>query len=167
MHHKRSLLGFVVTVLLVMVGFAQEPSPNPTHDPMIGFKVVFFTADWCAPCKLMRPTVERLHKEGLPILLSRVDQPTPFAKLMKIKVLPTILFLNEGVEVGRIEGSQSYETVLARYNDLRLKYPPEPVPEPDDEPYTPVDENDSGLPFDNVEYNFLRVGPHANRSSSN
>ena len=160
---RNYILSLLMLVMLFMpvVSTAQEPAPdfNPKNSPFVEFKVVFFTANWCAPCRLMKPTVQRLLKDGLPILESRVDLEPDFASHMKVYKIPTLLFLYEGKEVGRIEGVKSYDDVMKLYEELRRKYPPKPVP--DNFPDTPIDldEDESGLDFERIpEYRFIENG---------
>jgi len=136
----------------------QEVDIEPISDTVnvdIGFKMVAFGATWCAPCTRMKPVYARLFREGLPILYTDFDTLPQLAHRFKVKLLPTIVFVFNGEEVGRLEGTQSYAQVVAKYNQLRDKYPPEPIP--DSFPDTPVDldEDDSGLEVDvTPEYKF-------------
>jgi thiol-disulfide isomerase/thioredoxin len=147
----------LLLLLLVLPVRAQDDDSDfsDQSNPMVGFKVVYFTADWCAPCQRFKPVIARLHKEGLPLLMNPIDNDTRFSTYMKVKMLPTLLFLNEGVEVGRIEGVKEYAEIIKLYESLRMKYPPQPIP--DNFPDTPSDipEDHSGLPCDDLEYRFL------------
>ncbi|CAK9081609.1 Thioredoxin Y1 [Durusdinium trenchii] len=81
-----------------------------------GAVVLDVYAVWCGPCKLLEPALNILadklesdvEKEGSPspqVLRMDSDRHSAKASEMGVEGLPTIIFFNEGVEVGRLEGA--------------------------------------------------------------
>jgi thioredoxin 1 len=57
--------------------------------------VFYFTADWCGPCKKVRPIVEELTKDGYSFQIIDVDIEKELVKKFEISSVPTfILFKN-------------------------------------------------------------------------
>lgn len=75
-------------------------------------KMLDFWAQWCAPCRLMSPIVDELAKE---YNVEKVDVDTEegneLAKQYNIKGIPTFIFLKDDMEVDRIVGSVSKESL--------------------------------------------------------
>ncbi len=73
-------------------------------------------ADWCPPCRRIAPLIEELavELEGKAIVakLDSEANPNLIAKL-GINSLPTFIVFNNGVELHRMVGIQSRETLLA------------------------------------------------------
>ena len=69
--------------------------------------IFYFTADWCGPCKKVRPIVEDMIKEGSYIQIIDVDIEKELVKNFEITSVPTfILFENEKL-INRISGAQT------------------------------------------------------------
>jgi len=73
-------------------------------------QLIKFGADWCEPCKLIAPTIEKLqakyNAEGseIEIISSNVDQNPDLARTHKIMSIPTILILKNDEVVFRKTG---------------------------------------------------------------
>ncbi len=80
--------------------------------------VLYFTADWCNPCHRTRPIAEELKRDGL-IDFVFVDADTEIELLEKfaIKSVPTYILLEDGIEVGRMNGAKTREQFLEFVND--------------------------------------------------
>jgi thioredoxin 1 len=58
--------------------------------------VFYFTADWCIPCKKVRPVVKELITDGYSFQIIDVDIEKELVKKFEITSVPTfILFKNE------------------------------------------------------------------------
>jgi thioredoxin 1 len=69
--------------------------------------VFYFTADWCVPCKKVRPIVEDMNKDGFFIQIIDADIEKELIKNLEITSVPTfILFENEKI-INRISGAQT------------------------------------------------------------
>lgn len=67
--------------------------------------VIDFYADWCGPCKAMTPLLEQLHQEGAPIFKVDSDASPELAARFNVRSIPTLVFLRQGVEAGRLIGA--------------------------------------------------------------
>jgi thioredoxin 1 len=76
--------------------------------------ILYFTADWCQPCKKVKPIVEELNRESFPGIFQviDVDIEKEMAQTFKIKSVPTFILFDEGEEVNRIIGAQSRQALL-------------------------------------------------------
>jgi thioredoxin len=75
--------------------------------PTTGFVFVKFSATWCAPCKAMIPTVEKLEKEFSGTVIFKhvdIDEDPSLTKKYSIRSVPLVILFKDGVEVSRING---------------------------------------------------------------
>lgn len=71
-----------------------------------GQVVVDFWAAWCGPCKMLAPVLEELDEEMEDIKFAKVnvDDEQGLAGSHGVKGIPTMVFLENGEEVGRLVG---------------------------------------------------------------
>ena len=70
--------------------------------------VLYFTATWCGPCKMFKPTVQAVSAEtGISINYIDVDQQQDTAQKYGISSVPTIIVENDGNVVYRNSGVMS------------------------------------------------------------
>jgi thioredoxin 1 len=70
--------------------------------------LVDFTAQWCAPCRYLAPTVEALatdYKGRVKVAKVDVDENQGVAEQYGIRSMPTLLFFKKGVVVGQVVGA--------------------------------------------------------------
>ena len=83
--------------------------------------VIDFSAEWCAPCKLLSPTLERLAKDydgKVRFLYGDVDQVRDLAMKFRITSVPTLLFFKNGQVVGQMIGNRPYQDIKALLDRL-------------------------------------------------
>ena len=71
--------------------------------------MVDFWATWCGPCKMLAPTIEKIGEsyEGKALIAKGdVDQCQDLAARFGIMSIPTVVFFQNGKEVGRRVGVQ-------------------------------------------------------------
>ena len=76
--------------------------------------ILYFTADWCQPCKKVKPIVEDLNREHFPGIFQiiDVDIETDMAETFKISAVPTFILFDDGRESSRVTGVQSKQSLL-------------------------------------------------------
>ena len=91
--------------------------------------VLAFLADWCGPCKKMRPALDRLAAEGR-LRIVNIDVQRAMVKLYKLTELPTLVAVDgDGQEVERRVGFLS-DTNLRRFLDGLPSQPEPRFPQP-------------------------------------
>ena len=73
--------------------------------------VFYFTADWCQPCKNIKPIVNEINRDklGLKFHMINADIEQELVQRFKIQSLPTFIIINQGKEIKRLVGSQTKE----------------------------------------------------------
>lgn len=77
--------------------------------------LVDFWAAWCAPCRMIAPTVEAVaeqYRESVVVVKLNVDENPLVAQRYGIKGIPTLILFRNGQEVQRIVGATSKQTLL-------------------------------------------------------
>jgi thioredoxin-like negative regulator of GroEL len=69
--------------------------------------VFYFTADWCQPCKKVKPVVEDMKKEGFQFQMVDADYEQLLVKQFKVSSIPTFILLKNGKEINRITGAKT------------------------------------------------------------
>lgn len=89
--------------------------------------VVDFYADWCPPCRQMKPVFERLADKyggNINFVSINVDENEELAKAYGIQSIPYFLFADpEGKKLGEIVGAvpeSSFVTALADYFPMQV-----------------------------------------------
>ena len=82
-----------------------------------------FTADWCGPCKMLAPTLEKIaHEyEGQPLEIKtiNVDENQELTAKYGVRSIPTLIFEKAGQEVDRTVGNQKYEDIVSRIKQYK------------------------------------------------
>jgi thioredoxin 1 len=84
--------------------------------------LVDFWAEWCAPCRLLAPTFERLaatYGDEISFAKVNVDELPEVAGQYGIRSIPTLLLLREGKVVEELVGARPYND-LARVLDRHV-----------------------------------------------
>ena len=71
--------------------------------------VLYFTAEWCGPCKKTRPFVEELNKDQSEtrFYIIDVDSEMEMAEDFGIKSVPTFVVMKDNAEVHRTTGAKT------------------------------------------------------------
>jgi hypothetical protein len=76
--------------------------------------VMYFSADWCAPCKVFKPIVQQVSQElGIGVNYINVDYDASYGEKYSITSIPTIIVLdNFGTVVYRNSGVLSKDQLI-------------------------------------------------------
>ena len=81
--------------------------------------ILYFTADWCNPCKQTKPIVEELNREQImaKFFIIDVDSDIEMAKDFEIKSVPTFVVMKDNLEIHRTTGAKTRQQLeeLIRY----------------------------------------------------
>jgi thioredoxin 1 len=71
--------------------------------------ILYFTADWCNPCKKTKPIVEELNREQImaKFFIIDVDSDIEMTKDFEIKSVPTFVLMKDNTEIYRVTGAQT------------------------------------------------------------
>lgn len=79
--------------------------------------VLYFTADWCNPCKKVKPVVEEINKDSVTkFQIIDVDSEMELTKKFEIRSVPTFILIKDGKEIKRTTGAQTREQLEAFIN---------------------------------------------------
>ena len=69
-------------------------------------KILRFTASWCGPCKSLAMNLEQANLQ-MPIEVIDIDVQSDVAVEYGIRGVPTLVMLDENIEVKRLVGSKT------------------------------------------------------------
>ena len=71
--------------------------------------ILYFTADWCGPCKQTRPIVEELNREQImaKFFIIDVDSEIEMTQDFGVRSIPTFIVMKDNKEVHRVTGAQT------------------------------------------------------------
>jgi len=89
-------------------------------------EVIKFGAEWCGPCKMMGPAMNKLKEkyniEGSEIQITDIDVDLnpEMASLHKIKNIPVTIFKIDGIEIKKVVGVLNMGKIEEHINELNL-----------------------------------------------
>jgi len=71
--------------------------------------LVDFWAEWCGPCKMMKPILEKFDKDNpdIKVIFCNVDKEKDLANRYGIRSIPTLMYFEDGEIKGKRIGSAS------------------------------------------------------------
>ena len=82
--------------------------------------LVDFWAEWCGPCKMIAPSVEKIseeYSEKLKVGKLDVDSNPNISSTFGIRSIPTLLIFKNGSPVDQIVGAVSKEAISAKVDN--------------------------------------------------
>jgi len=74
-------------------------------------QILFFSAPWCGPCKMMKSTLNESVRDDLNIKVIDISEDMDTATKYQVMNVPTFVKLVDGKEVARKIGSTTIETL--------------------------------------------------------
>ena len=84
-----------------------------------GVTLVDFSAEWCPPCKMMKPIINKLDEEfagKAKITEVDVDASPELADQFGVQSIPTLIVFKDGKEVGKTIGLTSKYDLIEKLN---------------------------------------------------
>ena len=104
--------------------------------------LVDFWAEWCGPCKMVAPVIERLAKEydgRMTFAKVNVDELPEISNRYGVRSIPTLIVFRGGKAATRITGFKPENALRPQLDRYAL-----PIPDSDEQPEAPV-ETEGGL----------------------
>ncbi len=81
---------------------------------MKGF--IYFSAEWCQPCKALGPIMEQVAKQ-VPVNKVNVDYEVTLTKQYNVTSVPTVILVDNGVEKTRFVGVKPINDIVNIFNN--------------------------------------------------
>ena len=80
--------------------------------------ILDFYADWCGPCKMMSPIIDKIAEENGEIKVGKlnIDDAQDSAIKYNVMSIPTIIIFKNGIEIKRFVGVTSKSEILNALN---------------------------------------------------
>lgn len=80
-------------------------------------ELLHFTADWCQPCKRIKPLIDEFISQNPDIIYSRVDIEEEFDTTQHYNVMsiPTLIVIKDGVVTNRHTGMADAEKIKSLF----------------------------------------------------
>ena len=79
-------------------------------------KLLYFSAEWCEPCKQLDILMEELSQEGINVQKVDVDTNPDAAEGFGIKTVPTVVLTVNDIDSGRKIGLNHKSMYIELYN---------------------------------------------------
>lgn len=80
-------------------------------------KIVYFSAPWCGPCKMLGPVMDQIANSGIPVEKINIDENHELPAKYGVRSIPTLIKFNDaGEPVATSLGYKSFEQIKQWYN---------------------------------------------------
>jgi thioredoxin 1 len=83
--------------------------------------ILYFSAAWCGPCKILKPVMEEISKEmsdNIDFHYIDINENMELAGMYQIMSVPTLLFIKEGEIKNKIIGLQTKTNIIHTINNI-------------------------------------------------
>jgi thioredoxin 1 len=108
---------------MIKANFLQNEQELDSYLAIESLVIVYCTATWYAPCQLVTPLIDRLADEffgSAKVVKFDIDEHQHIAARLGIRIIPTLIFFNEGKVVNTMVGVKSYEEFSNTLNKILL-----------------------------------------------
>lgn len=84
-------------------------------------QVLYFSADWCGPCKMFKPILQQVSQEmGISVNYINVDYDATFSQKYEIKSIPTLIILDSAGNIKwRHSGVAQRDQLINAFNTFK------------------------------------------------
>jgi len=82
-----------------------------------GIHLVDFYAEWCGPCKMLHPVLEKVESK-IDVIKVDIDKFENLAMQYRVMSVPTLVFFKDGKPVDGVVGFRSEDELLDIINKL-------------------------------------------------
>jgi thioredoxin 1 len=79
-------------------------------------QLIYFSAVWCQPCRMLSPVMEELQSEGYNVQKVDVDANPTLSQKYGVRNIPTVILAVNGEEIARKVGASPKKSYLDMYN---------------------------------------------------
>lgn len=90
---------------------------NFNEETSTGVVVVDFYADWCGPCKLLGPVLEKITDAK--VVKVNIDDNQNLAAEHKVSAIPKLLFMKDGKVLDQMMGLSTQKAIQDKVNALK------------------------------------------------
>jgi thioredoxin 1 len=100
-----------------MSEFVSEVNDQSFESDVLASKtpvLVDFWAEWCGPCRMLAPTVEKVAQEyqgQVKVVKMNIEESVNVPNRLGIKSIPTLIVFKNGSEQDRLIGNQPKEAI--------------------------------------------------------
>ena len=102
---------------------ANNATPTDFDQHLAGpITLVDFWADWCGPCKLMAPVLDKLeaaYQDRVKFVRYDVEQDNSIPQRYKVMSMPSLVLFRDGVAKEKVTGIYNYQQ-LSHYLERKL-----------------------------------------------
>ena len=101
--------------------YTDENSARETIVASEGIVLADFSAEWCAPCRMLEPIIDRLGAENpdVTVLKIDVDASLGLAREYDVMSFPTLIFFVDGRPRQRLVGARGIAPLREELEQLR------------------------------------------------
>ena len=78
--------------------------------------IIEFYANWCGPCKVMKPILNKISETGIAVFEVDVEDQPELTDKYEVQSIPTTLYFENGIQISKTIGARSENKVLSEFN---------------------------------------------------